>query len=45
MDAGQHELLNWVCLAGAMANRRAEVLAYAESWIFNSDKATAIFRP
>jgi hypothetical protein len=45
VDAGQHEFLNWVCLAGAMADRKAEVLAYGESWIFNSDKATAIFRP
>jgi hypothetical protein len=44
-DAGQHEFLNWVCLAGAMADRQPEVLAYAESWIFNSDKVAAIFRP
>ena len=44
-DAGQHEFLNWICLAGAMADRQAEVLAYAESWIFNSDKVAAIFRP
>jgi hypothetical protein len=45
VDAGQHEFLNWVCLAGAMADRKAEVLAYGESWIFNSDKAAVIFRP
>jgi len=45
VDAGQHEFLNWVCLAGAMAERKAEVLAYGESWIFNSDKAAAVFRP
>ncbi len=45
VDAGQHEFLNWVCLAGAMSDRKAEVLAYGESWIFNSDKAAAIFRP
>jgi hypothetical protein len=44
-DAGQHEFLNWICLAGAMAERRAEVLAFAESYIFNSDKVAAIFRP
>ena len=24
---GQHEFLNWVCLAGAMAERKADVLA------------------
>lgn len=45
VDAGQHEFLNWVCLAGAMADRKAEVLAYAQTWILNSDKATAVFRP
>jgi hypothetical protein len=27
-----------------MADRQAEVLAFAESWIFNSDKVAAIFR-
>jgi hypothetical protein len=45
VDAGQHEFLNWVCLAGAMAERQADVLAFAETWIFNSDKVAAIFRP
>jgi hypothetical protein len=44
-DAGQHEFLNWVCLAGAMADRKAEILAHAESWIFNSSKVAAIFHP
>lgn len=46
-DAGQHEFLNWVCLAGAMhaLGRRAEIVDYVESWIFNSDKCFAIFRP
>jgi Catalytic LigB subunit of aromatic ring-opening dioxygenase len=45
VDAGQHEFLNWVCLAGAMAERKADVLAYGESWIFNSDKVAVVFRP
>jgi hypothetical protein len=45
VDAGQHEFLNWVCLAGAMADRKPEVLAYAETWVLNSDKAAALFRP
>jgi hypothetical protein len=45
VDAGEHEFLNWVCLAGAMSERRAEVLAYAETWILNSDKAAVVFRP
>jgi hypothetical protein len=45
IDAGQHEFLNWVCLAGAMAERRADVLAYAETYVMNSDKTAALFRP
>ncbi len=44
-DAGQHELLNWLCLAGAMADRKAEVVAYAETYIFNSTKVSALFHP
>jgi hypothetical protein len=45
--AGQHEFLNWVCLAGAMdaLGRRAEIVDYVESFIFNSDKCFAVFRP
>jgi hypothetical protein len=45
--AGQHEFLNWICLAGAMheLGRRAEILDYVESYIFNSDKCFAVFRP
>ncbi len=44
-DAGQHEFLNWLCLAGAMADRKAEVVAYAETYIFNSDKIFTLFQP
>lgn len=44
-DAGQHEFLNWLCLAGAMGSRQGEVLAWAETYIFNSDKCAAVFRP
>ncbi|HZT06265.1 MAG TPA: hypothetical protein VFC51_04495 [Chloroflexota bacterium] len=44
-DAGQHEILNWVCLAGAMEGRSADVLAFAECYIFNSEKCVAIFNP
>jgi hypothetical protein len=43
VDSGQHEMLNWVCLAGAMEGRTPEVLAYSETYIFNSDKALALF--
>ncbi|HLI15854.1 MAG TPA: hypothetical protein VKV23_07375 [Acidimicrobiales bacterium] len=42
--SGQHEMLNWICLAGAMEGRRAEVLAYAETYVFNSSKCVAAFR-
>lgn len=44
-DSGQHEMLNWICLAGAMEDRKPEILAYAEAHIFNSDKCVALFRP
>jgi hypothetical protein len=43
---GQHEFLNWVCLAGAMneLNYRAEVVDYVETYILNSNKCFAIFQ-
>jgi hypothetical protein len=44
VDAGQHEFLNWICLAGAMADRTAEIVAWEETHIFNSDKCAALFR-
>ena len=43
VDSGQHELLNWVCLAGAMHGRRARILSFAEAYIFNSSKCVALF--
>lgn len=45
--AGQHEFLNWVCLAGAMhaLDRRSEIVDYVETYILNSDKCFAIFKP
>ena len=44
--AGQHEFLNWVCLAGAMdaLGRTAEIVDYVETYVLNSDKCFAIFR-
>jgi len=42
--AGQHEFRNWICLAGAMHDRRAEIVDYVETWIFNSSKCFALFR-
>ncbi len=45
-DAGQHEMLNWICLAGAMTELgyHAEVVDYVETHVFNSDKCFAVFR-
>lgn len=45
--AGQQELLNWMCLAGAMEalDRKAEIVDYVETYIFNSGKCMAVFRP
>ena len=46
-EAGQQELLNWVCLAGAMheLGQKTEVIDYIETWVFNSEKCMAVFKP
>ncbi len=46
-DRGHHELLNWFLLAGAMSElgRKPTESVFLESWISNSDKVFAIFRP
>ncbi len=46
-DAGQQEFLNWVTLGGAMheLKREPEIIDYVESYIFNSDKCFAVWRP
>jgi hypothetical protein len=44
-DAGDQEFRNWICLAGAMADRRAEIVDYVETYIFNSTKCFAVFPP
>jgi hypothetical protein len=41
---GAHEFRNWICLAGAMWDRRAEILDYVETYILNSNKCLAVFR-
>ena len=45
--AGQQEMLNWMCLAGAMEelNRKPEILDYVETYVFNSEKCLALFNP
>jgi hypothetical protein len=44
--AGQHEMLNWVVLAGAMdaAGRKAQIVDYVESYVMNSNKCFALFQ-
>ncbi len=45
--SGQQEMLNWFCLAGAMAElrRKPDWTDYIESHAFNSNKCFAIFHP
>jgi hypothetical protein len=45
--SGHHELLNWFCLAGAMSElgRKPSESRFLESWLCNSDKVFAVFRP
>jgi hypothetical protein len=45
VDAGQHETLNWICLAGAMEGSKVQKAAYIETYLFNSDKAMAVWEP
>jgi hypothetical protein len=46
-ETGQHELLNWIALAGAMTelDRSVEIVDFVPSYIFNSSKCFAIFPP
>lgn len=46
-DSGQHEMLNWYCLIGAMAElgRKPDWSIYLESSVMNSNKVFATFRP
>ena len=41
--AGAQEFKNWICLAGVFPERRARVIEYLDTWIFNSQKCFAIF--
>jgi len=44
-ESGQQEMLNWFCLAGAMAElrRKPSWAVFIESYLFNSNKCFAIF--
>jgi hypothetical protein len=46
-DSGQQEILNWMCLAGAMKElgRTAPETDFVDTWIFNSSKAFLISPP
>jgi hypothetical protein len=46
-ESGQHELLNWFCLVGAMSalNRKPNYASFIETNIMNSNKVTAVFSP
>jgi hypothetical protein len=46
-ESGQQEMLNWMCLAGAMAElgRKPTETAWVQTHIFNSDKCFASFLP
>jgi hypothetical protein len=47
-DRGHHELLNWFCLVGAMqelGRAKPDRSVFLESWITNSDKVFAVWRP
>ena len=45
-DSGQHELLNWACMLGAMSELGAKPagLEFVESRVFTSNKVFATFR-
>jgi Catalytic LigB subunit of aromatic ring-opening dioxygenase len=45
-DSGQHEMLTWYCMIGAMAElkRKPDYATYIESSIMNSNKVFATFR-
>jgi len=44
-ESGQHEILNWICLAGAMTElgNPVEMVDFVESYCFNSAKCFALF--
>jgi Catalytic LigB subunit of aromatic ring-opening dioxygenase len=43
--AGQHEMLNWIALAGAMdsVGKNAQIIDYVETYVMNSNKCFAVF--
>ena len=47
VESGQQEMLNWAVLVGAMEalDRKPQVTEFLETWVCNSDKILAVFRP
>ncbi len=45
-QSGQQEVLNWLCLAGAMSelNYKADIVDWVETWMFNAPKCMAVFK-
>ena len=46
-DAGQQEMLNWMCLVGAMQelDRKPEIVEFLQTYVFNSSKCLAVMKP
>lgn len=46
-DSGQQEILNWMCLAGALSalDRKPKETGFVDTWIFNSSKTFLIAPP
>jgi hypothetical protein len=46
-ESGQQEMLNWFCLVGAMAelDRKPTWSNFVETYVFNSSKCFAVFKP
>ena len=46
-DSGQQEILNWMCLTGALSalDRKPMETGFVDTWIFNSSKAFLIAPP
>ncbi len=46
-NSGQQEILNWMCLAGALSalERKPQVTGFVDTWIFNSSKVFLIAPP
>jgi hypothetical protein len=44
-ESGQQEMLNWMCLAGAMSElgRKPDAASFVQTYIFNSSKCFAAF--